>query len=192
MHFLNFFFIFLGAYALGSIPVGYLLAKLGGHGDIRQTGSGSTGATNVLRTGSKTIAFLTLFFDAAKGSAALWLGIKLSAPVEAAFGVMIGHVFPVWLRFKGGKGVATYLGLLLVMNPLLGFQTFLVWLMTSMLFHYSSLSSLVAALSVPISAALWGFELPLNTPTLSLISLFVIATHWSNILRLLSGKEAKI
>ena len=179
-------------YLLGSIPFGLVLTRLAGLGDIRRIGSGSIGATNVLRTGNKTIAALTLLFDVVKGAAAALIGGAWSVEAALAGGaaVVIGHMFPVWLGFRGGKGVATALGVLLVLAWKVALLAALVWLATATIFRYSSLAALVAA----IAAAVLGAVLvdPARAVLIALIAVLVILRHHDNIRRLLAGSESRI
>ena len=179
-------------YLLGSIPFGLLLTRLAGHGDIRQIGSGSIGATNVLRTGSKSAAALTLLLDLAKGGAAVIIarGWGADAALVAAGGVIIGHMFPIWLSFKGGKGVATALGVLLALAWPIAIVAALVWLVTALIFRYSSLAALVAAVG---SAVLAPFLV--DGPTAAVIAgiaLLIVLRHHANIRRLIAGSESRI
>jgi glycerol-3-phosphate acyltransferase PlsY len=179
-------------YLLGSIPSGLLLTRLAGLGDIRRIGSGNIGATNVLRTGSKSAAGLTLLLDLVKGSAAVLIGKGWGeeAALVAAGCVIIGHMFPVWLGFRGGKGVATALGVLLALAWPVALAAALVWLGTAVLFRYSSLAALVAAVG---SAVLAPFLV--DGPTAAVIAgiaLLIIVRHHANIRRLMSGSESRI
>ena len=179
-------------YVLGSIPVGLLLARLFGHGDIRAIGSGNIGATNVLRTGNKPLAAVTLLLDGAKGAAAVLLAAIYGPDLAltAGFAAVIGHVAPVWLLFRGGKGVATSLGVLLAIDWRLGLIACAVWLAVAALFRYSSLASLVALVSAP------GFGYLLAGRQLSelaaMLAAIVVLKHLSNIRRLVSGRESRI
>jgi len=179
-------------YLLGSIPFGLVLTRLAGLGDIRQIGSGSIGATNVLRTGSKALAALTLAFDVLKGSAAALIGSAWSEEAMLAGGgaVVIGHMFPVWLRFRGGKGVATALGVLLVIAWKVTVLAALLWVATAAVFRYSSLAALVAAVACLALAAL--LVDPARAGLIALIALMVILRHRENIRRLLAGTESRI
>lgn len=179
-------------YLLGSIPFGLLITRAAGLGDVRQIGSGNIGATNVLRTGNKGLAAATLLLDALKGTAAV-LTAGHFAPelaLAAGFGAFLGHLFPVWLGFKGGKGVATYLGVLLGLawQGMLVFAV--VWLAMAFLFRYSSLAALVAAVVVPI--ALYFISTPQIAGLFAVMSLIVFIKHRANISRLLAGTEGKI
>ena len=179
-------------YLLGSIPSGLLVTRLAGLGDIRRIGSGNIGATNVLRTGSKSAAALTLLLDLAKGWAAVaiardWGG---DAALVAAGAVIIGHMFPIWLGFRGGKAVATALGVLLALAWPVALAAALVWLATVLMFHYSSLAALVAAVG---SAVLAPFLV--DGPTAAVIAgiaLLIILRHHANIRRLMRGSESRI
>ena len=183
--------ILLG-YLLGSIPFGLILTKLAGLGDIRQVGSGNIGATNVLRTGNKKLALATLLLDGIKGVVAvvlarLW-GMENIAPLVGVAAIM-GHIFPVWLRFKGGKGVATTLAVLLVISWPVGVVACVVWLGVFLLTKYSSLSSLSAVTGAGIAA----FFLTSTTIFYCVLALalVVIIRHHQNIKRLLKGQESK-
>ncbi|MGD9617812.1 MAG: glycerol-3-phosphate 1-O-acyltransferase PlsY [Alphaproteobacteria bacterium] len=180
------------AYLLGSIPFGLLLTRLAGIGDIRRIGSGNIGATNVLRTGSKTLAGVTLVFDIGKGVAAVLLGALwgAEAALVASVAVVVGHMFPVWLRFRGGKGVATALGVLLALSWPVGVIAALLWLATALISHYSSLSALVAAMAVPGLA--WVFADPPRAMVISVIAILVVLRHRGNVQRLLAGTETRI
>lgn len=178
------------SYSIGSIPTGYILTKVFGLGDIRKIGSGNMGATNVLRTGNKSLALLTLFLDATKGYVATYIGMRLQIPFLCALAAFIGHLFPVWLRFKGGKGVATYLGILWALSLPLALQAFLAWTAFAFLFHYSSVASLLTALLVPLTIWIWSYGDMLYLCIA--LSILVFCTHWSNIIRLFRGSEPKI
>lgn len=179
-------------YLLGSIPFGLLITKFGGMGDIRAIGSGNIGATNVLRTGNKKLAALTLLGDALKGTAAVLVAAQWGpeTAIIAAWGAFLGHLFPVWLKFKGGKGVATFIGILigLTLPGLLVFAT--IWLATAAISRYSSLSALLASLAIPPAMAFLD-EWKLAEATLPLVLLLWIK-HAPNIKRLLSGTEGRI
>jgi glycerol-3-phosphate acyltransferase PlsY len=183
----------VGGYLLGSIPFGLVLTRLAGLGDVRQIGSGNIGATNVLRTGHKGLAAATLLLDAGKGAAAVLLA-KLWGPdmaLVAAFGAVVGHLFPVWLGFKGGKGVATTLGALLALSPLLGAASCLAWLLVAVVFRYSSLAALVAVAAAPVVA--WFLLADLQMVQLTgALALLVWLRHHENIRRLLTGQEPRI
>jgi glycerol-3-phosphate acyltransferase PlsY len=180
-------------YGIGSIPFGLLLTRFAGTQDIRTIGSGNIGATNVLRTGRKDLAAATLLLDALKGSLAVVIGDVLGGPVLglwAAMGAFVGHLFPLWLGFKGGKGVATFLGCLVAVNWLVGLIFAVAWLLVAYLFRYSSLAALSASLAT--IAALW-----MTGPTQAAIVFSILAAalwimHRANIARLLEGTEGKI
>jgi glycerol-3-phosphate acyltransferase PlsY len=182
------------AYLLGSIPFGLIITRLGGAGDIRKLGSGNIGATNVLRTGRKTLAALTLAFDAAKGVSAVMIAANFGhewAPSLAAVFVVFGHCFPVWLKFSGGKGVATGLAVLAALDIRLGLLFAFVWLSTAYLTRYSSLAALLAV----AASATVGFLI--LSPFIAKIAALVLCgiiwvQHHANIGRLLSGAETKI
>ena len=178
-------------YVLGSIPVGLLLARLFGHGDIRAIGSGNIGATNVLRTGNKPLAAVTLLLDGAKGAAAVLLAAIYGPDLAltAGFAAVIGHVAPVWLLFLGGKGVATSFGVLLAIDWRLGLIACAVWLAVAALFRYSSLASLVALVSAPgFGYLLAGHQL---SELAAMLAAIVVLKHHGNIRRLVSGRESR-
>lgn len=181
-------------YLAGSVPFGLVLCYLAGYGDIRKIGSGNIGATNVLRTGNKPLAFLTLVLDSAKGAAVVlvlkyFFGWELA--VVGAFGAVLGHLFPVWLLFKGGKGVATTFGTLLALSPLVGGVTSLIWLGVAALFRYSSLAALVSLVSSPFLAYFLTAD-DLFAAYCSFIAVLIYVKHRDNIKRLFSGTESKI
>ncbi len=186
--------IALGAgYLLGSIPFGLVLTKLAGLGDIRAIGSGNIGATNVLRTGRKDLALATLLLDGGKGTAAALLGSYYGGPeimVVAAFGAFIGHLFPVWLKFNGGKGVATFLGVMLGLAWPLGVLCCASWLAIAAISRYSSLSALLTAAMSPVAA--WFLVSPSVAILCAVMALLVFIRHHQNIRRLLKGEEPKI
>jgi len=183
---------FIG-YIIGSIPYGLLLSAISGHGDIRNIGSGNIGATNVLRTGNKGLAFLTLVLDALKGSVAILavMSLPFSAPaLLVGLSAIIGHCFPVWLKFKGGKGVATTLGVLFAAVPLAGLVAAATWGIVAGFFRYSSLSALCAVAIAPLATFLiYG---PMPAAITILIALLVFGRHKDNIQRLMAGTEPKI
>ena len=179
-------------YLLGSIPFGVILTRLGGAGDLRQVGSGNIGATNVLRTGRKGLAAATLLLDLAKGAAAVWL-VGWWSPGDAplaATGAFLGHCYPVWLGFRGGKGVATLMGIVLALSWPIGLVYAVVWLGLLVLVRISSLAGMTAAASAPVAAAALGrYDLVLLLLALALI---VLWKHGANIERLLTGAEPRI
>jgi len=181
-----------GGYLLGSIPFGLILTKLAGLGDLRQIGSGNIGATNVLRAGGKGLAALTLLLDAAKGTAAVWLGAQFGpeAALFGGLGAFLGHLYPVWLGFRGGKGVATYVGVLLGLYWPAAIAFCILWLLVAYRTRYSSLAALVASAASLAALALTG--------QWRLAALFLLLTvllyirHADNIRRLSKGEEARI
>ena len=183
----------VGAYLLGSIPFGLILARLGGYGDIRAIGSGNIGATNVLRTGNKRLAAATLALDAAKGAIAVLVFARWG-PIAAAIGAIaafLGHLFPVWLGFKGGKGVATACGVLLAYFWPVGLAALATWLVVAIVTRYSSLAAIVAALAAPIYA--W-FAARDATPVIvvAILAVLVLVRHSDNVGRLIRGEEGRI
>jgi len=182
----------LVGYGLGSIPFGLLLTRFAGKGDIRAIGSGNIGATNVLRTGSKRLAAATLALDALKGAAAVMIAQRCwpDAVQFAAAGAMVGHLYPVWLKFQGGKGVATLLGVLAPLLPIAAAVYALVWLGLLLTVHISSVAGMVAAASAPLSAAVLGADA--YFPMLLGFALLVVWKHRDNIQRLFAGTEPRI
>ena len=185
-------------YLLGSIPFGLVLTRAAGLGDVRDIGSGNIGATNVLRTGNKGIAALTLLLDLLKGTAAVLIGhalgalggVAILASLVAGFAAFIGHTYPVWLGFKGGKGVATYIGVLLGLNWPGALAFCSVWLLVAILSRYSSLSAIIAAVVTPIWLLTVG---DYATAILAaLLSVLLIYKHRANIHRLVAGEEPRI
>ena len=179
-------------YLLGSVPFGLILTNLLGEGNLRSIGSGNIGATNVLRTGNKGLAAATLLLDAGKGFLAVWLAWQFQ-PLGASFaalGAVLGHCFPVWLKFKGGKGVATTLGVALGLAWPVGAAYAAVWLAMLALTRISSLSGMAAAAAAPLAAALLG--LTALVPVLSAIALVIVYLHRANIARLRAGTEPKV
>ena len=198
-------------YFVGSVPFGLLLTRLAGHGDIRKIGSGNIGATNVLRTGNKKVAAATLILDAGKGVVAVLIAKNYGPDIVivAAAGVLVGHQFPVWLKFRGGKGVATALGILIAMSLPVGSLACATWLLTAFIFRYSSLSSMFAALTVFIVSSLREIANPiilsmseksLSTNEISsdmsfilfIFFILIIFTHRKNISNLKNKTETKI
>ena len=179
-------------YLLGSIPFGLLVARLAGLGDIRQIGSGNIGATNVLRTGSKGAAALTVLLDLAKGWVAVVIGEAwgADAALVAAGCVIIGHMFPVWLGFRGGKAVATALGVLIALAWPVALGAALVWLATALMLRYSSFAALVAAVAAAIFAPFVADRA--TAAMIAGIALLIILRHHANIRRLISGTESRI
>ena len=182
----------LGAYLMGSIPFGILITRALGLGDLRQIGSGNIGATNVLRTGNKGAAAATLLLDAAKGTVAVLLA-RLIAPDAAqiaALCAILGHLFPVWLRFKGGKGVATFLGVLLALDWRIGLAACATWLVMAVITRISSL----AALSAAALSSFWLLYFKQGTMLLLIIvlTLLIYWKHWPNLQRIKAGTEPKI
>ena len=186
--------VFFGGYVLGSTPFGLLLARATGQGDIRKIGSGNIGATNVLRTGRKDIALATLILDAGKAAiAALIAGHFMPdtpANLIAGGAALLGHCFPFWLKFKGGKGVATFLGVMLATAWPVGLIACGTWLLTAIISRISSLSALVAAVVAPIAALLLGYT---GVAIMAgLLAVLIFIRHRENIGRILSGTESKI
>lgn len=180
-------------YLLGSIPFGLVLTRLAGSGDLRSIGSGNIGATNVLRTGRKGLAAATLLLDGFKGALAVWIGASLSPDVGALIGgvaAFVGHCYPVWLRFRGGKGVATMLGVTLALTWPVGLIFAAVWLAMLGLVRISSVSGISAAISAPVAAYCLGAERA--AIALAIMALLVIWRHRSNIARLLRGEEPRV
>lgn len=190
----------IGGYLLGSIPFGVILTRAAGAGDVRNIGSGNIGATNVLRTGRKDLAIATLILDAGKGAVALLIARHLfgeAAGAIAGGAAFMGHLFPVWLSFKGGKGVATFFGLILAACWPLGLLAAATWLIVAFALRYSSLAALVAAALTPLYALLPlpALGLPAPTPILILAAftaVLIYIRHHENIARLLKGAEPKI
>jgi glycerol-3-phosphate acyltransferase PlsY len=184
-----------GGYLLGSIPFGYLAARLGGAGDIRNVGSGNIGATNVLRTGRRDLALITLLGDAGKGAAAVLIAGALLSPTAAAIAggaAFVGHLFPVWLKFRGGKGVATFFGILFALVWPVGIVAGLFWILIAAIFRMSSLASLKAAVVAPIALVLLGLSTPPRFWLLVGMLVLIVIRHQQNIRRLLHGDEPRI
>ncbi|MGL5361337.1 MAG: glycerol-3-phosphate 1-O-acyltransferase PlsY [Bosea sp. (in: a-proteobacteria)] len=182
-------------YLLGSIPFGIVLTKLTGGPDLRTIGSGNIGATNVLRTGNKKLAALTLLGDGLKGTVAVLIGFYLiggkNAALLAGLGAFLGHLFPVWLKFKGGKGVATFLGILLGLKLFAGLAFIAVWLATAYASKYSSLAALLASVVAVLALWFWFGERQM-AEMMALLAVLLWWMHRENISRLLSGTEGKI
>ncbi len=197
----------LGGYLLGSIPFGLVVTRLAGLGDIRKIGSGNIGATNVLRTGRKDLALLTVLLDVFKAGFAAWLTLhlvpakemffagiytqtNLIAALYAGTAAVIGHNFPIWLKFRGGKGVASTFGLILVLSPNIALMALATWLLFAFMFKYSSLAALAAATLTPLYAYFYAGET--ETIFYTAIALLVIVRHQTNIRRLIKGEESQI
>lgn len=182
----------LFGYLCGSIPFGLIFSKMAGLGDIRNIGSGNIGATNVLRTGNKKIAAGVLIADLLKGTIPVLIANQFTAEtaMAAGLGAFLGHLYPIWLKFKGGKGVATYIGVLLGLAPIAVLAFAAVWIGMALMFKYSSLSAMCAMIIVPI--ALYLLNYPDFAILFAVISAIAIAKHHANIKRLLSGDESKI
>ncbi|MBV0890786.1 glycerol-3-phosphate 1-O-acyltransferase PlsY [Paracoccus sp. Z118] len=180
-------------YLLGSVPFGVVITRALGLGDLRQIGSGNIGATNVLRTGHKGAALATLLMDSGKGAIAVllarWLGGE-DAALAAGAAAFLGHLFPVWLGFRGGKGVATFLGTVLALFWPVGLIACALWLATAALTRISSLSALVAATGAPVMA--WVFGLPMLALVLAFMAALIFIRHRANIQRLMAGTEPRI
>jgi glycerol-3-phosphate acyltransferase PlsY len=185
-------FAFVFGYLLGSIPFGLLLTRAAGGPDIRAIGSGNIGATNVLRTGNKVLAAATLLCDMLKGTIAVLAAARYGADpaLAAALGAFLGHLFPVWLKFKGGKGVATYIGLLVGLHWQAALFFCIVWLIVAAATRYSSLAALVGSALTPL--ALWYFDLPSVAAIFLPLTILLWFMHRANIARLLNGSEGKI
>ncbi|WP_186399553.1 glycerol-3-phosphate 1-O-acyltransferase PlsY [Stappia sp. P2PMeth1] len=181
-------------YLLGSIPFGLIITRLAGQGDIRKIGSGNIGTTNVLRTGKKHLAALTLLGDMLKGTVAVLVASRYGGPdpaVIAGLGAFIGHLFPVWLRFRGGKGVATYLGVLLGLYWPAALAFAAIWVAVAVVTRYSSASALAASFATPV--LLWFvFDRAQVAELMALLSVILWAKHHENIGRLLKGTEGRI
>ena len=182
----------LFGYLLGSVPFGLLITRAAGIGDVRKIGSGNIGATNVLRTGHKGLAALTLLLDALKGTAAVLIAGRYGADLAIVAGLFsfLGHLFPVWLGFKGGKGVATYLGVLAGLMWKVALIFAAVWIAVALLLRYSSLAAMVAATAVPFSLLVMGYQD--FAIVFALMSIIVFIKHRANITRLLDGTEPRI
>jgi glycerol-3-phosphate acyltransferase PlsY len=180
-------------YLLGSIPFGLILTRSAGLGDIRSIGSGNIGATNVLRTGNKKLAAATLLLDALKATAAALIGWYVLGPeagLLAGFAAFLGHLYPVWLGFKGGKGVATYIGTLLGVAPWMVLVFAAIWLGVAKISKYSSLAALVATLVIPV--VLWFLGEPKIALVMAIMTIIAWWKHEANIKRLIAGTESRI
>jgi len=194
----NYFIIIIIVYFFGSIPFAYILPKFFGMGDIRKLGSGNVGATNVLRTGNKLLAIVVLSLDIIKGFIPLiilknYYSNELSEFFILLIGctAILGHIFPIWLKFKGGKGVATYIGFLFAINFIIGIIFIISWLLIAYLKKYSSLASIISLVLLPFFVMLFSYEKNVIY-ILILISLIIIFKHFSNIYRLINKSETKI
>ena len=180
------------SYLLGSIPFGLIYTKIAGLGDVRNIGSGNIGATNVLRTGNKQIAAYTLLSDIAKGSIAVLISKKFfnEYTLLSFLVVYLGHIFPIWLKFKGGKGVATFIGGILIVNYVLGLIFLITWGVVAKIFKISSLSAIIAFIvTLIVTFVMYDFNLTL---LMFFLTVFSIYTHRDNIKRIVSGEESKI
>jgi glycerol-3-phosphate acyltransferase PlsY len=180
------------SYLLGSIPFGLIYTKIAGLGDVRNIGSGNIGATNVLRTGNKQIAAYTLLSDIAKGSIAVLISKKFfnEYTLLSFLVVYLGHIFPIWLKFKGGKGVATFIGGILIVNYVLGLIFLITWGVVAKIFKISSLSAIIAFIvTLIVTFVIYDFNLTL---LMFFFTVFSIYTHRDNIKRIVSGEESKI
>lgn len=184
--------VLMGGYILGSVPFGLVLTRLAGLGDIREIGSGNIGATNVLRTGNKFLALLTLVLDIGKGAIAVVIAEYFypGLGLYAGGGAFLGHVYSVFLKFTGGKGVATFIGILIALNPVTGFACCATWLISTLIFRISSLSAIIAAILSP----LYGYYFSdLNLAILAgVLCIVILLKHKDNIRRLIDGEEPKI
>jgi glycerol-3-phosphate acyltransferase PlsY len=189
---MDIFIVGLYSYFLGSIPFGLIYTKLAGLGDVRNIGSGNIGATNVLRTGNKKVAALTLLCDIAKGSLAVFITLNFFPKLILLSSVVVylGHIFPVWLKFKGGKGVATFIGAIAILNYVLCLIFLISWAIVAKIFKISSLSAIVAFL-ITFVATVFLYENDLIL-VMSFFTVFSIFTHRENIKKIISGEESKI
>jgi glycerol-3-phosphate acyltransferase PlsY len=194
----NHLFLISIVYFIGSIPFAYILPKIFAIGDIRELGSGNVGATNVLRTGNKLLAIIVLVFDIIKGFIPLFFLKNYYYNELSEFTILcigsvaiIGHIFPIWLKFKGGKGVATYIGFLFAINYIFGIIFIITWLLIAFLKKYSSLASIISLILLPLFAILFSYQEHVIY-LLILINLIIIFKHYSNIYRLINKLETKI
>ena len=180
------------AYLIGSIPFGLVLARVAGYGDIRTIGSGNIGATNVLRTGNKWLALLTLVLDCTKGAVAVLVGQQFGPDVTviAAAAVFLGHLFPIWLGFRGGKGVATAAGVLLALALPVGLLAAATWLAVALVLRYSSVAALAACFAAVLAG--WLLTDPQRAQLITFIAVLIVLRHHGNIRRLVRGEESKI
>ena len=185
----------VAAYLLGSVPLAMISSKVFGLADPRTYGSGNPGATNVLRSGNKKAALLTLIGDALKGAVAVivaqQMGLSDTVIALVALAVFLGHLYPIFLKFKGGKGVATAAGVLLALDPMLGLAVAGIWLLVAYVSRYSSLAALIAATSAPVIAVLMHGATN-QTIVVGILGMALIGKHWQNIQRLMAGQESKI
>ncbi len=190
-----FLFSLAGGYLLGSLPFGLILTSITGQGDIRAIGSGNIGATNVLRTGNKRLAFATLILDGGKGAVAIWLAHLVFQQPDLLYfaggGAFFGHLYPVFLKFKGGKGVATFLGVLLALHWPLGIASCLAWALSTAVFRISSLSALIAAAIAPL-LGFFIFDNVNITLFAGILCIMIFIRHKDNIKRLAAGAEPRI
>lgn len=189
---MQFLITFLAGYLLGSIPFGFLIVHLNGKGDIREIGSGNIGATNVLRTGNKNIALITLFLDGLKAAMALLIfeyfyGVNLGLIAGAA--ALIGHCYPIWLKFRGGKGVATFFGFLLASSWVIAAITGSVWFVVAMISRMSSLAAILAVILTPLIA--FSFNDSKLALVSSILAVIIVFRHSENIIRIVKGTESK-
>ena len=189
---MQFLITFLAGYLLGSIPFGFLIVHLNGKGDIREIGSGNIGATNVLRTGNKNIALITLFLDGLKAAMALLIfeyfyGVNLGLIAGAA--ALIGHCYPIWLKFRGGKGVATFFGFLLASSWVIAAITGSVWFVVALISRMSSLAAILAVILTPLIA--FSFNDSKLALVSSILAVIIVFRHSENIIRIVKGTESK-
>ena len=189
---MQFLITFLAGYLFGSIPFGFLIVHLNGKGDIREIGSGNIGATNVLRTGNKNIALITLFLDGLKAAIALLIfeyfyGVNHGLIAGAA--ALIGHCYPIWLKFRGGKGVATFFGFLLASSWVIAAITGSVWFVVAMISRMSSLAAILAAILTPLIA--FSFNESKLAVVSSILAVIIVFRHSENIIRIVKGTESK-
>ena len=195
---INFIILAIICYLIGSIPFGYVLTKFFGLGDVRNIGSGNIGTTNVLRTGNKKLAFIVLLFDVLKGFIPLIILKKYFLTYSPEIIVyliaslaILGHIFPIWLKFKGGKGVATYIGYIFAIDIIFGLIFVFAWMLVALIKKYSSLASIISLIILPVFMYIMHFNKDINL-LLSVISILIIIKHYSNILRLFNKTENKI
>ena len=194
----NFIFYIFLSYFTGSIPFAYILTKIFGYGDIRKIGSGNVGATNVLRTGKKSLAIAVLLLDVIKGFLPISLiflfyknTFQINEIVFLGSFSIIGHIFPIWLKFKGGKGVATYIGFILGVNFIIAFVFILIWILIALIKKYASLASILSLTIVPFVIILANYDF-ITIIIFFLLSIIIIIKHYSNIKRLFNKSENKI